>query len=438
MLRGTSGNTGASASGGPGPDASLTREIEFRDGFNVGVRRPPIVGDDGVYAVAWEKFPLDHEPPKHALYAYRHDLGDGSEVWRRTIWTAEEVPRPYNRGQRACLGPDALYVFRRGPGADGETVRQIVALARADGSVLWERIIDGYDSMFPPVLRGGTLYVQRGRDVLALDAGDGGTRWESGEIASLQGVTCVGERGIAVYNERAGTGTAPDRQLSILEPDTGAVRWSRPIPDVVRPNPTIAGETVYLAVANPGEGEKASGRTVDHARRKVHARSVGDGSERWTHTYETDAIQQSVARGGARSVTVTADRVFYALGFESAFEIAGRDQERRERLEEELYRGPNVVALDRTDGSVVWETTVGPQARVFLPLVAGPDHLYAHYRAVPSADEGTAEPRSRVVVIDRADGTVRGSFGSVHWKDRLAVAGGRVFTQTGGGAKIWA
>lgn len=47
LPRGTPGNTGASASGGPAASATQAFAAELRDGIKTG-RRPPIVGEDGI------------------------------------------------------------------------------------------------------------------------------------------------------------------------------------------------------------------------------------------------------------------------------------------------------------------------------------------------------------------------------------------------------
>lgn len=192
-----------------------------------------------------------------------------------------------------------------------------------------------------------------------------------------QPLPTVGADGIAVYNLGI-DGDNSEGQLSVLEPDSGAVRWSQSVPNARLPIPTIAGETVYLADGDQ-LGRYGLPGGVDRPRRKIHALSLEDGSERWTHTYETDEIDEIL--------------------------------------------GPNPP-----------EQTVGSEARIFRPMVAGPEALYALYRS-PGEDEET-----RIYVLDRTDGTIRGSFGPISEDaaDRsFAVADGAVYTHRRRKVQTW-
>lgn len=61
-----------------------------------------------------------------------------------------------------------------------------------------------------------------------------------------------------------------------------------------------------------------------------------------------------------------------------AFSYFGPDDYASDTEADEFYDGPNVVALDRGDGSVRWRTTLGDSAKVFAPTVVDDDHLYAY------------------------------------------------------------
>lgn len=429
--RGTAANTGLSATGGPSTDASPEFTGDLRNGYERG-RQPPLVGDDGIYGIAREAEPYTREPITFAQYAYKLSREDGSEQWRVTLAEFEGSDN-YNRINevQGSLGPDNLYAIRRG---SADSVQHLVALSRQDGSVQWEQSFDGTATAMQPVVSNGTLYHFVKRHLYALDTSDGSVRWESPESAIRQPVPTVGETGIAVYNSGMDSGDS-EKQLSVLEPESGEVRWSEPLANARVPIPTIAGETVYLADGDQF-GQYGGFSDVERPPRKIHALSLDDGSERWTHTYETDAIDESMAAGGTGFVTVTADRVYYALGFSTASDILGPDAppERVAEIRDQLYEGPNVVALDRSDGTVVWRQTVGSEARVFRPMVAGPNNLYAQYRGVDEDDE------TRIYVLARSDGTIRGSFGPISedaHERSFAVADGAVYTHRRGDIRAW-
>ncbi|MHB9288471.1 PQQ-binding-like beta-propeller repeat protein [Halobacteriales archaeon Cl-PHB] len=429
--RGTPGATGFSATGGPSSTASAGFTAELRDGIEVS-RRPPLVGGDAIYGVAKEAEPYERDPVTFALYAYKLSKEDGSEQWRKTVAEYEGQDKFTRLRQiQGGLGPKHLYTLRS---ENTEEYPHILrALSRSDGTIQWERTFENNGGgVSQPVVRGDTLYLFDSAQVVALDTNDGSERWRSKEILYDQILPSAGANGVAVYN--VGIGEADGRrQLTVLEPDTGAIRWSVELPYAQTPIPTVAGDTVYLADGD-ALGQYGLSPGADLPRRKIHALSMQDGSERWTHTYETDAIDEAYAAGGTAFVTVTPNHVYYGLGFLSAREILGPQAtpDQIERIRPQIYHGPNVVALDRPTGNVAWRQTLGDQARVFRPMVAGPDNLYAMHWDVEDPEE-----QSQIFVLDRQDGTVKGSFGPVNYDRSFAVADGSVYTHTDHGIRVW-
>ncbi len=427
--RGTAGNTGASASGGPSADATAAFTAELRDGISVG-NRPPIVGTDGIYGIAREAEPYSHDPIQFAQYAYKLSTDDGGELWRTTVAKAEGGDKIQQiMGAQGCLGPNNLYALRYDT---NEAVQTVTAVSSRAGSVQWEQTIENTAMVRQPVVRDGTLYHFAAGHVVALDTADGSEKWRSPEILYDQPLPSVGANGIAVYNRGVG-GQSTGGQLTVLEPATGKVRWSKPLSNARHPIPAVAGDTVYLADGD-ALGQFELGPGDSRPRRKIHALSTQDGSERWTHTYETDAIDDAFTAGGTAYVTVTPNYVYYALGFLGALGILGprASSEQVEKVRKQLYHGPNVVALHRDTGSVAWRTTLGSQARVFRPMVAGPDNLYALYRDVDNPEE-----RTKVYALNRHDGSVRGSFGPVQPNRSFAVVDGTLYTHRQGSIRAW-
>lgn len=417
---GTAEATGLSSSGGPGTDASQAAVAEFRDGFNL--EPTPLVGDDGIYAVTKRTSPYEDDPPVFRLYAHAHSREDGSERWRTTVFEEEglEDGETSIAAVESALGPERLYAVRTA-GSSGTTLF-VTALSREDGSTEWserfdQSLIDGR-----PVVHDGTLYLFVAPGLVAVDAESGDVRWER-RVVTHQRHPVVGDRAVAVYNRGLGESGDADGQLTVFDAEDGAERWTESFPNArtgVGPTPAIADGTVSLI-----EGDSLGQFGVanrDLPRRKVHARDLADGSEEWTHTYETDAMADAVAVGGTSFVTVADDRLYVALAFGTPDQILGPqgDPEKLEHLEPRIYEGPNVFALDRSDGSVVWERQLGDRAQVFRPLVAADDNLYAR-RGTPGGS-GT-----EMHVLDRESGEELGSFGEFSGHGPVGVADGDLY-----------
>lgn len=418
---GTAEATGLSSSGGPGPDASEAAVAQFRDGLHVRNHTSPLVGDDGVYEVTSREAPYEDQPPVFRVYAHAHSREDGSERWRTTVVETEGNDEPIGPGDiTSALGPDRLYAVRNG-GPNRATVF-VDALSREDGATEWSRQLDEYPLGGQPVVHDETLYLFAGARVIAVDAESGDVHWDQ-EVAVRQRHPVVGEGAVAIYNTGLDGTYDAEGQVTVFDADDGSERWSEPFPTAGitdGPIPTIADGTVYLiegdtVVLTPDLG-------VDVSPRKVHARSLDDGSEEWTHTYESDAMQDAVTAGGTSFVTVAGDHLYFALVFGTPQQIVGPqgDPEVIERLQGQMYEGPNVFALDRGDGSVAWEAQLGDRAQVFLPLVVDDEHLYAR-RGPPGVGEGA------IHVLDRDDGEVLGSFGEFEGRGPVGIAGGDLY-----------
>lgn len=431
MPRGGPGNRGWSASGGPGGDASTAVTAALRDGIRPEQWTAPTVGSDGIYAVGNEREPYDVQPPRFRLYVYRLSRTDGTETWRRILRERQDggatgAVREY--GGPAVSGEDVFVTWIEGERYD----LHVASLSAADGTTNWSRTVtEGAAHTWSPVVHDGTLYCVDGRGaVLALSAADGSELWRSPEVYASQRFPSVGERGVAVYN--LGQNGETDGRLTLYDREDGSERWTKSFTEGRLPSPTVDGDTVFVAEGG-SLGQYGLGYEVPP--REIRAFAVEDGNERWSHTYDTEAIREAVTPGGTATVTVDADHVYYALGFPSTRELLGQDpsQENLERVRSNQYEGPNVVALDRSDGSVVWETQVGTIAHVFRPMAVGPDHLYALYRGIQEEDGD----RNRIYVLDRNSGEVLGRIGPTEEDRPFAVVDGTLFTHTGSRIRGW-
>jgi outer membrane protein assembly factor BamB len=260
--------------------------------------------------------------------------------------------------------------------------------------------------------------------VLALSAADGTERWRSPGVVPLQPYPVVGDQGVVVYNvpPEDEVGEDPPRQLTAFDREDGTERWSTGLRGPRSPTPTVVDDTVFVA-----DGDSRGLYPSGGPPRQVHALSMADGGERWSHRYDDGPVESALSEGGTATVTAAGDHVYFGLGFPTPAEYAGPDPTEDElaELEERVYEGPNVVALDRSDGSVVWRTALGDQARVFEPMVADADRLYAPYRGTDG------EGRMRLYVLDRVDGSILGDVGTVENAQGVAAAGGLLFVHLG-------
>lgn len=433
--RGPPSNTGSSSSGGSGGDATSAFTAELRDGYvskptDTLVSHTPVVGEEAIYTVSsGPPDPYATDPPLFSCFVYAFSREDGSELWRTTVQSYEGGENgEFPKDTSLCLGPDGLYICWVGE-ETGMPVR-VARLSADDGSEQWRSEVSPTGGVaHQPVVRDGRVHLIVNDRVVAFDTESGDRQWETPQRVIDQPIPTVGPDCVAVYH----TGTDHPPGLTVFETDDQSVRWHGEYDGPYYTIPSIAGDTVFLTDGNSGRRylAKALAEPSDRPKRKIRALSLSDGSEQWTHTYDTEEIHNSPTAGGTRFVTVTHEYVYYALGFRSHGEFYLDDEERIERIREQLYRGPNVVALNRSDGSVAWKTTVGSQARVFRPMVAGPDNLYALYRGIEAENEGPA-----VYVIDRENGEIQGSV-PVETGWPITVADGALYTHRDGSIVAW-
>ncbi|WP_344534096.1 serine/threonine-protein kinase [Streptomyces albiaxialis] len=232
------------------------------------------------------------------------DARTGARRWSTGAADAREV---------LAVGTRRAYVL------DGE--RRVRAVRLADGSPRWRaaRPVEG-EGRVAAALAGGTLLaVGAEGEAVALDTGDGRTRWRrrlwntaearraglprAGTLApaALDGAFCVGGRALAVLDARDGT-----------------ARWTRPAQDVLWGTPTVAAGRVHVSGGD-----------------QLTCWDARSGRQRWTAGLRHNALSQQPA-------VVLGHALYEALG---AVPVAGDD---------ERFSDAGVATVDTRDGSRAW------------------------------------------------------------------------------------
>lgn len=162
---------------------------------------------------------------------------------------------------------------------------QLVAVARTDGRLLWERDIE---SASPPVRVGNLLVVTASDEVHALDPATGDEQWrlpfehDPGTAVCAAGASLVGI-------VRPGV-------LLALDPTNGSTRWQRPLDSQAPARLTADAQRILVA----------------HDDGRVVAYATGDGRTLWTQQLEAPAS----------ILTMTATRAVTAAGRNQVWSLA--------------------------------------------------------------------------------------------------------------------
>lgn len=429
--RGTAGATGYNAAD-PSPPTAHAFDATLEGGYYMDHYREPLVGEDAVYAVGTSSDPYGTSPPVFELFAYAVSREDGSQLWRETILSVEG-----QSGSRAVqdlsagLGPEALYVVHLDE-RDDSYGAHVIRVARDGSSAEELAYFEGAPGAAAPVVDDGTLHMFDQHDAaVAISTADGSVQYRTEPYVPMHNTIApvVGSDAIAFVNRGTRTelenDTGPEwSQVSVFDRDGGTHRWTEPV-GYARSIPTLTAETVYVVEGDfglrPYRAGTEDGETIPP--RRVRAFDLSDGRERWSYEYEREATMTRYSAGGAETVTVDDGTVYLALGFDDVGP-PGTGEEARREARENRYRGPNLFALDRTDGSVQWETTLGDSAKVFAPTVVDETHLYALRRPADSEPALDVVRKSDGTVVD----TLTGGFDPEQW---FAVADGEVYQSVG-------
>jgi outer membrane protein assembly factor BamB len=164
--------------------------------------------------------------------------------------------------------------------------RQITALDRATGEILWMQPLD---TKWPPVLGGGAVYVAAGRELHALDAETGTTRWHVPLERPLLGPMTFDSGWLLMVLEQG--------DVSAVRATDGKEIWRRRIGQVPR------------SAAVPGE-RGAVYYTFEDA--LVVALSLSDGRVLWEQRLGRNLLSEP-AWGPGRVFVGSTDNYFYAL-----------------------------------------------------------------------------------------------------------------------------
>ncbi|AGB38699.1 outer membrane protein assembly factor BamB family protein [Natronococcus occultus] len=184
----------------------------------------------------------------------------------------------------------------------------------ADGSfpvpetVAWE-----YDRGGRAAIVDGTVYLRTDGGVHALDATDGSARWEREDVGA-DGTPAVADDAVVVGGE----------SLSVLEADTGEVRWSEPFDEGEHEqtvtSPTVVDGTAYVVAAGELLAYDVDDGTVVWGLESVEFEAADDVTEPGTEDAAFGSVPVAVANG-----------LVYAIA-----------------------DGAGIAALDAEDGTTAW------------------------------------------------------------------------------------
>lgn len=298
--------------------------------------------------------------------------------------------------------------------------------AAADGELLRALELEPTAGATEPVLAGDVVLVTTGEGVAAVDLATGERRWTEpdqqlpaavvGDVVVFDGPATVTARrtdGTALWSRRTGAsvpqaldgqallllddGTPPDDRtcgtratpcvpraaagrgsVELVDPATGAARWTRQLDCLPEPTRTTASSAHALVGCGSTDGSS-----------RVTALRLADGAVAWT--WRASASLEGVAAVGPDVAVLVGDE---ALGLDPA---DGR--ERWRVATEGSTRGAPFVDSDGEDG-FVRDPLTGERSSGSVPALFGPA---AHEGVLVGADDATLR------AVGAADGTTRWS-----------------------------
>lgn len=204
------------------------------------------------------------------LYGTRTYTDEGNEL---AAWSADDgslewttsIEDGVSFGDAAVVG-DTIYQSHGPWHGDQERPNQVRALSAADGSTRWRTTLtaDGEDpepNVSAPAVADGTVYVH------------------------------VGPRTSRDQHERSHD---PLSTVYALDAETGDVEWTYDTPTVLRGDPSVAGDTVYVGGHAVQKKEKQGPSTVRRYP-TVYALAAGDGSVRWSYLLREESDDIAMA-----------------------------------------------------------------------------------------------------------------------------------------------
>ena len=146
---------------------------------------------------------------------------------------------------------------------------EIQALSRATGAPLWRQDVE---SVWPPVLVDGVLYIAASDEIHALDSATGDRKWRTSfELPMIAPIASAGNLVIGVLEKGA---------VVAFAAEDGRMMWTRDLGAPAHFTPVSDGTRVFFA--------------LDDSR--VIALSLADGSQAWEQKLEGKLYQPSVDR----------------------------------------------------------------------------------------------------------------------------------------------
>jgi eukaryotic-like serine/threonine-protein kinase len=294
------------------------------------------------------------EPPSGALDT---DLGDVTVTLAPTVPRSEPEPEPESVGDRSCwmeFGGDAQRSLAR-PGA------QLGLPAR---KAMWMRGLRSYIE-FPPVYCDGSLYVNTFEGATyAIDSETGKVHWRRRVGGTLPSSPAIDGPRLLVASQ--------DGSVTALDRSRGRALWRVQTAGKVESSPVVVDGLAYFG-SHDGRlfaVHSSSGRVrwAYDTGGRINASPSVFGQKVCVSTYAGSILCLN-RRTGAEIWTTYVKRDF--LRYESFYASASSDGSR-------LYsvaRSGKVVALDASDGSVVWTGGVGGLG--YTTPAVGPDRIFA-------------------------------------------------------------
>lgn len=317
--------TNATPNPGPTADASLQK---LRAAKTFPQTQPIITTEQVIFPGIIEDSTVGSEQNE---FAHRFEAVDLES--KDTVWTVGTAVHP---APALVAGRTAFCPF----------FNHILAVDIRDGSIYWRYAAGSGLDTGSPALADGRLFVPDRRRVRALDAVTGRQHWEGNHTFEGNAI------GVAVTDELVlASGGSSGDLLVAFDQRTGGVRWTAA--SVGTALPVTDGDAVYMM-----------------GNRRLAARSVIDGSQRW--------IRRDVAGSHRPAV---ADSTLYTP---STYADGQRD----------------LLAIDTATGNTRWRTPIGPI------VLTGPPVVSAESVYVQTGRDGEV----LIIAYDRTTGERRGEW----------------------------
>jgi outer membrane protein assembly factor BamB len=186
--------------------------------------------------------------------------------------------------------------------AEAANKGQVFALDLATGKQLWaftpKRLASSATSYWgghltSPVVSDGLVYIGGGKELYALDAASGETRWEYSGTDYVASSATVGNGRVFISNATT---------ILALDQHTGTLIWKQPITFAIYFAPVVAGDTVYLTTGD-----------------NILALDTATGAKRWEKGIAQESLRPGAVQG--KHIFVKSTSTLYALDTATGQEV---------------------------------------------------------------------------------------------------------------------